>query len=641
MKRICSLFGALAALIAFAAGVKAEPELVTDKLGKKIENVQFIDLDNKPVPLTSLKDKKAIVLVLLSFDCPVSNSYAVTLADMHKQFASRGVAFAAISTSEDLAELKKQAAEFKYPFPVYVDPKLDIVDALKATTTPEAFVLDRNLVLRYRGRIDNGWSARLKRAPRITEFDLKNAIEDVLAGRDVKTPATAPIGCPVVAKGAVAKASTTKLTYHKDVEPILQAHCQECHRPSAVGPFSLMTFKQAVSWADDLKAYTEDRRMPPWKPSAGAAFHGDRRLTAEQIKSLAAWVDGGTPEGDAKDAPKPRVFSDGWQLGKPDLVLTVANDFTLGAGGRDIFRCFVLPTGLDEDKYVIGFEVKPANHRVVHHTLNFWDASGTARKMEEQAKEGAKPGDADHGPGYSANMGVGFRGLPGKFGGIGGWAPGQMPRFLPKGAGYFLPKGADLIIQTHYHRDGKEEKDRLQIGLYFAKEPIERPYQALVVSGFGLGTGTLEGLLQTIPAGNADFKTKGNAYVNVDCTIYSVMPHMHLLGKKVKVTMTPPEGKEQTLVQIDDWDYNWQETYWFKEPMTVKAGTKLSIEASFDNSDKNPNNPRQPPQRVRFGEQTTDEMLFGFIGATADEKGKRVFARPLPPKVGPEPKVGP
>ena len=297
MNRLRSLFGALTALIALAAGVKAEPELVTDKLGKKIDNVQFIGLDNKPVPLSSLKDNKAVVIVFLSFDCPVSNSYAVTLADLHKQFASQGVAFAAVSTSDDSGEVKKQAAEFKYPFPVYIDPKLDVVDALKATTTPEAFVLDHNHVLRYRGRIDDGWSARLKRAPRIAHFDLKDAIEDVLAGRAVKTPAVAPIGCPVLAKGAVAKPSTTKLTYHKDVEPILQTHCQDCHRPGAVGPFALMTYRQAVNWADDIKAYTEDRRMPPWKPSAGAAFHGDRRLSAEEIKALAAWVDGGAPEG--------------------------------------------------------------------------------------------------------------------------------------------------------------------------------------------------------------------------------------------------------------------------------------------------------------------------------------------------------
>ncbi|MCE9531650.1 MAG: redoxin family protein [Planctomycetes bacterium] len=615
-----SWFLALAVLCGPVAA-QAEVPVVIDRLGKKID-ATFTDLNGKPAPLSAFKDKKAIVVVFLSFDCPVSNSYAVTLTEMNKQYGDKGAAFVAVSTSDDPAEVRKQASEFKIPFSVYIDPKLDGTDALKATTTPEAFVLDHNFMLRYRGRIDNTWQARLKKHSETTEFDLKNAIEDVLAGRDVRIPATRPVGCPVIAKGAIARPTTTSVTYYKDVLPILQNNCQGCHRPGAVGPFSLMNFKQAVNWAEDIKSYTQDRRMPPWKPSEGLAFHNDRRLSEEQIKLLAAWVDGGTPEGNVKDAEPAKEFSDGWQLGKPDLIVTVQDDFILGASGRDMFRCFVLPTNLTEDKYIVGFEVKPGNQRVVHHTLNFWDTSGTARKMEQEAKEKAKETDPDRGPGYSASMGVGFRAAPGKMGGFGGWAPGQMPRFLPKGTGYFLPKGADLVIQTHYHRDGKEEKDRMQIGLYFAKEPIERPYQALVVNGFGL--------FQFIPAGKNDYKTKGTAIVSADCTVYSVMPHMHLLGKSVKVTMTPPGSDPFTLVKIDDWDYNWQETYWFKDPLKVKAGTKIEIEAIYDNSDKNPNNPKHPPGSVFVGEQTTNEMLFGFLGATSDVKGTRVFARPAP-----------
>jgi mono/diheme cytochrome c family protein/peroxiredoxin len=610
------LGAALLALAACAGSAAAEPALVTDKLGKKIDAALLAGSD----AAAALQGKKAVVVVFLSFDCPVSNDYSTVLKTMHKEYADKGVAFFAVSTSDDAAEVKRLAAEFKLPFAVHADPKLDAADAFKATTTPEAFVLDHNLVLRYRGRIDNAYSARLKRNAQTTEFDLKNAIEDVLAGRDVKAPATRPIGCPVAAKGAVAKSVTTTVTYHKDVLPILQAHCQECHRPGAVGPFALTTYKQAANWADDIKFYAQEKKMPPWKPTVGASFHNERTLTDAEIKTLAAWVDGGTPEGDPKDAPKPREFTDGWQLGKPDLILEVKDEFVIGASGRDIFRCFVLPTNLDEDKYVVGFEVKPGNQRVVHHTLNFWDLSGKAREMEATARTKAKPDDQDHGPGYSSAMGVGFIGAQGKFGGLGGWAPGQMPRFLPEGAGYFLPKGADLVIQTHYHRDGKEEKDRLKIGLYFAKKKIDKPWQTLVVNGFGI--------LQAIPAGKADYVTKGTGIVNADCTIHSVMPHMHLLGKKVKVTLTPPEGSTQTLVQIDDWDYNWQETYWFKEPIKVRAGTKLEIEAVFDNSDKNPNNPRNPPGVVFIGEQTTNEMLFGFLGATTDVKGQRLFARP-------------
>ncbi|HJZ89388.1 MAG TPA: hypothetical protein VKE40_00855, partial [Gemmataceae bacterium] len=184
------------------------------------------------------------------------------------------------------------------------------------------------------------------------------------------------------------------------------------------------------------------------------------------------------------------------------------------------------------------------------------------------------------------------------------------------------PKGADVILQVHYHRNGKPEKDRTKIGLYFAKKPVERPYQTLVL-------GPRNPLFLNIPAGKEDHKIEGTIYLHSDCTMHSVMPHMHLIGKSIKVTMTPPGGEPTTLVEIKEWDYNWQETYWFKEPLKLKAGTRLDVEGIYDNSSKNPNNPRNPPAVVLFGEQTTNEMLFGFMGVTSEDK-KRVIARPFP-----------
>ena len=275
--------------------------------------------------------------------------------------------------------------------------------------------------------------------------------------------------------------------------------------------------------------------------------------------------------------------------------------------------------------------MKPGNPRIVHHTLNYWDLSGKAVELEKTAKTKASASDSDRGPGYSASMGVGF--FPGKsprsdvpsLGNFGGWAPGQVPRFLPNETGYMLPKGADVVLQVHYHRNGKPETDKTQLGLYFAKKPVERPYQALVRWAEGLP------FLLSIPAGDPAYKIEGAMYLHADATMHSVMPHMHLIGKSVKVTMTPPGGQPVSLVEIKEWDYNWQETYWFKEPLKLKAGTKLEIEALFDNSDKNPNNPRNPPQTVTFGEQTTNEMLFGFFGVTT-EGGSRLRAGVNPPK---------
>jgi hypothetical protein len=363
--------------------------------------------------------------------------------------------------------------------------------------------------------------------------------------------------------------------------------------------------------------------MPPWKPTEGVAFHNERRLSDRDLATLAAWVDSGMAEGNPKDAPPPRQFTDGWQLGQPDLVLTVGEEFQVGPSGSDIFRCFVLPTGLTEDKFVTAVEVRPGNPRVVHHSLLFLDGTGQARKLEEKQKaRGVQDGDKDRGPGYSVAMGVGF--LP--QGGLGGWAPGQMARYLPPDTGYFLPKGSDVVMQLHYHRNGRTERDRTSVGLYFAKKPVHTRFQALTLPGGGRAA-----LLLTIPAGAADHRLKGSIWTDQDFTLHTVMPHMHMIGRKIKVTMTPPDGAAQTLVAIDDWDYNWQETYLLKAPIHVKAGTRFDVEAVYDNSAGNPNNPNNPPKVVRFGEQTTNEMCFVFFGATSDKPG-RLRPRFEPPK---------
>jgi len=623
----------VALLLAAAGGSAADPAPPTDRLNKKIDNLTLTAADGTPAKLHDLKDPQAVVVVFLSFDCPVSNSYATTLAEMHRDFSGKGVTFLAVVPTDDpAAEVARKAADFKLPFPVYADPKLAAADALKATTTPEAFLLDHNFVLRYRGRIDNAFAARLKKNPRVTEHDLRAALDSLLAGKSVATPATKPVGCPITTRD-VRAAADAKVTYHRDVVPILQKHCQACHRPGEVGPFSLTTYKQAVNWAADIAQYTHERKMPPWKPTAGPEYKNARSLTPQEIETLAAWERSGCPEGDPNDAPPPVKFPEGWQLGVPDLVLTPEEDFHVGAGGQDVFRCFVLPTGLTEDKYIVAYETRPGNAAVVHHTLNYFDTTGKARKLMEQEKARAKdPNAPDRGPGYSVAMGLGFIPGPGDIkpgvppiGFFGGWAPGQLGTRLPEGTGFFLPKQAEVVLQVHYHRTGKPEADRPKLALYFAKKPVEKPWQTLAV-------GEAQGLLwsTTIPAGKPDHVIKRTGWLTADADLHSVMPHMHLIGRSIKVTITPPGGEPVALVDVKDWDYNWQETYWFKEPIRAKAGTRIDVEGVYDNSSKNPNNPFHPPQTISFGEQTTNEMIFGFIGATAVGR-ERVRLSRVPP----------
>jgi peroxiredoxin len=586
------------------------------RIGQKIEDFALRDLQGQPWSLHAVKGKQAIVLAFVSTECPMSNDYLLPLANLAGAYEPKGVAFALVNANpdEDAKAIAAHAKESGITFPFLRDEKQVAVTALKAEINPSVFVLDGGYTLRYQGRIDDGYVKRLVKGKSVTRHDLQVALDELLAGKQVSVPETKPLGCPIQAVPAVAKVVDRPVTFSRDVMPILQNRCQECHRPGEVGPFSLMTYKQAVKWGEDLKEYTQNRKMPPWKPvDDHGTFRDTRRLSEQEIATIARWVDAGMPEGDPKDLPPAKKFPEGWQLGEPDLTLTLPEEMTIGANGRDLFRVFVLPTNLSEDKFISAIEVRPGNKRVVHHTLNFLDTLGRGKKLEEEERQRVKkPDEQDHGPGYTVAMGVGFFPPSGQ---LGGWAPGNVLRRLPDGVGYVLPKGSDLVLQIHYHRTGKVEMDQTRIGLYFAQKPVTERLQPMVVPG----------LFLQIPPGDPHFKVQGSITMNQDATLHHITPHMHLLGREIKCTMITPDGKQRELIAIKDWDYNWQETYFFKEPIKVTKGTRFDIEAIYDNSENNPLNPNSPPKPVRFGEQTTNEMCFVFFGATSDQPGRIRF----------------
>jgi hypothetical protein len=385
-------------------------------------------------------------------------------------------------------------------------------------------------------------------------------------------------------------------TFNKDVATILWKNCAGCHRPGEIGPFSLLNYQDAAKRASFLAEVTESRRMPPWKAEHGfGAFHDERRLTEIQIRTIADWASGGAPEGDAKDLPPAPRFPEGWQLGTPDLVLKVEEPFEVPASGRDVYRCFVIPIPIDTDKTVAAVEFRPGNRRVVHHALLFLDNTGSAR-----AKDASEPG-----PGYASFGGPGI--LP--TGGLGGWAPGSMPRKLPEGMGKFLRKGSDLVLQIHYHPDGKLEKDQSTVGLYFTPKPARQ-----IVGGIAIRTRNLN-----IPAGDSHYHaTAKSEPLPVDAEAIAIAPHMHYIGKEMKVVALAPDGKTTPLIWIKDWDFNWQGQYQFKTPVKLAKGTVIKLDAYYDNSAENMSNPSKPPRNVGWGEQTTDEMcLLGVQVVTA------------------------
>ncbi|MFO0980905.1 MAG: redoxin domain-containing protein [Planctomycetota bacterium] len=575
--------------------------LATD-VGARVEPFTLTDAEGIAHTLTELAgDARVTVLLFTSTECPMCNAYVPALRELHRDWAPRGVHLIAINAnaSEPAAKMAAHAREFGLEFAVLKDPEGAAARALGAKVTPEAFVLDHELMLRYRGRIDDAYQSRLKRSQQITTQDLRVAVDHLLSGSPIEVPVTEAFGCAIEWPRRVepAERPATSASFNHDVLPIVQEHCQPCHRPGEVAPFSLLTYQDAVKWAGEIQYAVEERVMPPWKAEDGFGdFANQRRLSDAEISTISEWVQAGMPEGDARDLPPPRQFPAGWQMGEPDLVLEMQTDFQVPASGNDVFRYFVIPSSVGEDRYVRAVEIRPGNRKVVHHAITFLDTSGKAR--ERDAKD-ALPGYSSAGPGF----------LPA--GGLGGWAPGTRVRELPDGVGYFLPAHADLVMQLHYHPSGKPEQDRTRIGLYFANGPIEKRFLVIPVAA----------LLREIPAGDDHYVVKGSFVAPVAGKALSVFPHMHLLGKEFTMTMTGKDGTVQPLIHIKDWDWNWQEAYVYKQPIPIAPGTRIDLEAVFDNSAENRHNPNRPPQPVRWGEQTGDEMCIGFLGLTLDDPG--------------------
>lgn len=389
---------------------------------------------------------------------------------------------------------------------------------------------------------------------------------------------------------------SAQITYTRDIAPILFENCATCHRPGEVAPFSLLTYADAKRRAGQIADVTESKFMPPWLPVEGhGQFSGERRLTEKQIKALRVWADAGAPEGNPADLPATPKFYEGWALGEPDLVVKMPEKYTLKAEGRDVFRVFVIPLDLPEDRYVTAVDFRPTNRKIVHHALLFTDTQKQARKLDEQDKE----------PGYGRAGGIGFT----PSGGLGGWAPGVTPRHLPDGVARILHKGADLVVQVHFHPSGKVEQEQSSIGLYFTKKEPER----LALS---LPKGMRRSQLDIAP-GKKDFTMTDSFTLPIEAHVVGIFPHAHLLCKEIKVDATLPDGTQKPLIWIKEWDWNWQDEFLYDKSFKLPAGTKIDQKYVFDNSADNPRNPNTPPKRVTWGEQTADEMAITFFLLTA------------------------
>lgn len=385
-------------------------------------------------------------------------------------------------------------------------------------------------------------------------------------------------------------------TFNREVVRIFQQHCQSCHRPGDIAPFSLLDYESARPKASRIRAMTQARLMPPWKPDDCADFRGKRRLSDADIATLARWADGGAPEGNPADLPPPVVFGDDWPLGRPDIELQLPEPFT-AAAGADTYRCFSIPAGNSSQLAVSAFDTRPGNRAIVHHVLAFIDTSGESVRLD----------NAEAGPGYTCFGGPGFT----PAGALGGWAPGMRTEPFPDGIATQLPANARVVLQVHYHPQGNRvDPDQTRVAIYLSRKPVQKWLRVLPLANTGF----------VIPPGASSHTVTATMQVPaiMPVHLWAIAPHMHLLGRSIKVDAFKPDGSLQCLVNIPDWDFNWQNQYLYRNPVPLPGGTIVTLEAKYDNSANNPRNPNSPPKEVRWGEATTDEMCLAFLAVTLD-----------------------
>jgi peroxiredoxin len=543
------------------------------QIGSTVPAFSASAIDNTTYHSANHKEQ-VLVVAFLGVECPLANLYASSLAKLARHYRGKSVGLVAINSNaqDTLEQTRAQAKANGLGFQVLKDAGNTVADMFGAERTPEIFVLDAQRAVRYRGMLDDQYGYRERRS-KPTKTYVIDAVDALLKSAPVPVAQTPVQGCHI---GRVAKASdAAKTSYYRDVLPILQNRCQQCHRKGEIGPFALVDYKTVRNWGPTIRDAVAERRMPPWPadPKIGK-FSNDISLTDQEIKSLTQWVDEGCPQGDAAEKPPARQFVEGWNIGKPDRVFPMPETFHVPATGVIEYKDFFVSSVLPKDTWVQAVECRFGNRSVVHHMLVLLDFP----------KDHARSQD----------------GLTNGFFAAG--APGSTYFTFPPGYAKKIPKGARLRFQMHYTPNGTAAEDLSKFGIVLAKGNSPREVQT-----FALGKPDI-----LIPAGDADHMEWASQAVPTDITLTTLMPHLHVRGKSFAFFLERPGGERDALLSVPRWDFNWQYQYQLAQPLVVPRGSKLVVEAHWDNSANNPNN-ILPLVDARFGEQTFDEMFIGYI----------------------------
>ncbi len=402
----------------------------------------------------------------------------------------------------------------------------------------------------------------------------------------------------------VLRSAASPVTFHDQVAPLIARHCVSCHRPGGAAPFPLVSAEDVRKRFGEIEEVVRAGRMPPWLPAAQEdRFQGERRLSAEEVQTLLKWREEGWQQGETGTVPLPPEVPGGWTWGTPDLVVRMPLPYTVPATGRDVYRHFVLPTGLTRDVRIAAWEFR-ADSRTVHHAFLKFDRKGEARRHDAT--------DAEVGfPGMDSPSGI----QPPN-GHFASWQPGAPPTRNPKGMAWLLPAGADLVLQAHLQPSGKPEPLQAEVALWFSEEPQSRAPLKLGLVNYGF----------VIPPGSTHVFATDRFVVAGDCDLLGLLPHAHYLARRIEATAELPDGSRRQLIRIPDWDFNWQGSYLYEKPVFLPQGTRVEMRVHFDNSASNPRNPFDPPRETRFGPNTTDEMaeLWLQVLPRTDDSARRL-----------------
>jgi peroxiredoxin len=545
---------------------------------REVPNFLLLDQRGKAFELHRAEGR-AVVLLFTGNGCPIARQSIPKIRDLRKKFGSQGVTFWMVNSyaHDDRESIRKEAEEFKVgSIPVLMDPSQALAIGLGVQRTCEAIAIntkDRSVF--YRGGIDDQLTEGAKK-PAPTARYLETALIEFLGDKKI-AQATAPVHGCLIAFEKVTEEPGASISYAKQIAPILQNKCVSCHSEGNIGPFAMSSYRKVKNKARMIEEVVAAKRMPPWHadPHYGK-FENDRSLTVLETQTLLRWVQQGAPRGEGNDPLETvAVPAPDWPLGKPDYIVKLPTPEQIPATGVLDYRHILVKSPVPQDTWLAAVDVRPGNRKVVHHVI--------ARMQFKGAR--------DDGSGRGASLV--------------GWAPGATPGHFPAGTGKFIAADAMLDLEMHYTTMGSAQTDQTEIGLYVlpAKPALAIEDRAALNTDF------------SIPPGEPDARTFGVHGFKRDSLIYGLSPHMHLRGSWMKYEALYPDGNREVLLSVPRYDFNWQTTYRFATPKRVPKGTWLLCTGGFDNSSLNPSNP-DAAKRVKWGDQSWDEMFIGFFQAS-------------------------